>query len=185
MEEVLRDQSIHINMNISPELIIEVVNNKCIHNLGHPVINTMFTTVHHKVMVKFLDGKVMNFANYKSTLDYLNVAFNLQLDYIPKLEKHIPLEKESAKLEENIEDISIISQAVIKLLKIIQSFKETNYSIKLNKIILANYLESVEWKRNEFTVQDNYEVIDKVKKEKNSANKIYIEYIVKCLKENI
>ena len=183
MEEVLRDHAINMNMNISPELIIEVVNDKCIHNLGHPVIVSMSTTLHHKIMIKFVDGKVMNFANYKSTLDYLNIAYNLQLDYIPKIEKYVPLENKEI-LEEEIESVSTINKAINKLLEIIKSFKDTNYSIKLNKIILANYIESAEWKRNEFSDQDNYELIDKLEKKINSSNRIYIEHIVKYIKEH-
>ncbi len=166
-----------MDQNTSASAIIEIINNKCSNKLGHEVISSISKTAHNKTMVKFVDGSSMNFCTYKSAFEYLNAAYNLKIKTETKV-------KVLETYEHSVVENSKIEIVVRKLKRFIKSFDESNYSVKLNNMILSDYLESYEWKANNFNSKDIDDIIDHIENSRAIANTRYANHIIKCLNKN-
>lgn len=167
----------YIHTDISPNVIIEMINNKCLNVLGHPVISSISNTINNKTTVKFVDGKVLNFCNYMDAFNHLNIAYNLKIQYTSKVNTPQLIEKTE-------KEISKVEYAINKLKKIIRSFKNVKNSVKINKMILSNYLESYEWKINKFTTIEIDEIIDKMERSTDISDTRYSYHIITYLTEH-
>ncbi|QSZ42929.1 hypothetical protein GJV85_12700 [Sulfurimonas aquatica] len=167
MKEIKSDSNY---LDINQIDIVEVVNNKCLNNLGHIVIDKIVTTPHNKTKVEFSNGNTLNFSSYRSAFEYLNAIYNLKIKVHATAAKKVALEVEDV-------DSSNIDIIATKLKKMITGFKGSNHSVKLNKMDLANYLESYEWTMNKFSIDDIRYIINMIDEQTEFEYRLYTRYI--------
>ena len=162
--------------DMSPTELLKEINDKCIKTLGYKTINSISSTQNNKTTVLFLNGNVKNFCSYGSAFEHLNISYNLKLSRKkPKVIKHIDITKA------NVSNIEI----PIKNLKtLIQKFQLSGSNIKLNKIVISDYLLSAEWKKYRLMQSENDEIIGYLSSIMDLPSRQYVHYIDKILKRN-
>ena len=154
-----------------PQQLLKLVNDKCTQRLGYKVIRCIYTSLHHKTVVEFMNDEVLNFSCYRAAFDHFNVAYNL---HIVVKNKNKPLRV----IEVNEDDVSKVDMAKLKLMELIRSFQNSK-NIELNNITLSDYFNSNEWKQNRFNRNEIDTIIGSLRSLENKINKKYIEHIKK------
>jgi len=169
-------QPICTSINITHDELIKKVNDKCLNRLGYKIIYEISTTVHKKIRVDFINGKVLNFCTFNSAVQYLNMTYNLKL---------FQIKKDNIKKVENIsQNTSSKSIATEKLETLLEQFKLPRSNPKLNKITLSDYLESAEWKKFDFRKKDTDDILNYLNSSLDLHEKSYIQFINKFLNIN-
>jgi len=166
--------NLHDNIYISPHRLVKLVNDKCLSTLGYKIINTIYNSPNKKTIVEFTDGAVLNYANYRMAFEHLNIAYNLKLN--KKIEN-----KEKVTIETSPVNVSKLDVAKNKLKALLLNFKNSK-NVKLNNIVLYDYFDSSEWKKNEFNYHDINEIMDFLEDSHDNLSKKYINVIKRILK---
>ena len=156
--------------------LTNAVNYKSMSKLGYKMLNSISNTVNNKTRVEFTNGRVLNFSNFKFALEHLNVRFNLKLSKVNRITV-------VSGQENKVIDTSPRSIVIDKLETLINKFLSSESNVKLNNIMLSDYLESSEWKDKNFNKNDHKEIISHLEDSISVLGKRYIRFIDKLLNE--
>jgi len=170
----IQNKSINKYIDITSEQLIKIVNDKSLNKLGYKMLKSISTTLNYKTRVEFENGKVLNFSCFKLAVEHLNVTYNLRLSQSNK--KIV-----TSGVEYMTTNIPTRSVVINKLETLIKSFLSSQNNFRLNNIMLSDYIESSEWKNNNFDKNDCKEIVSYLERSTGVLSKRYIHFIDKLL----
>ncbi|PHS57292.1 MAG: hypothetical protein COB17_06780 [Sulfurimonas sp.] len=166
-----------MRIDITPLQLIKKVNDKCLNSLGYKIIDTITKTANNKIRVDFLNKKNLNFHNFTYAIEYLNVAYNLKL-FVNKMKN---ITKNSTKINKRNKNIEIATNVLKNFIK---NFQKSSDKVRVNTLILSDYIRSEEWQSYRFNVANIDEIINCLFISKDILSKRYINIVYKLISKN-